>query len=118
MGLEPTTRGLKVLRAFVRTVRHRCYSSADLRFCISARPRRTSSYPSSAAGAPSSSHLGVGGRHPVAPLRGETERPVGPLECTSARKADSGTHGGGGAGKILKKIQAWLSIRRQGVRRR
>jgi len=23
----------------------------------------------------------------------------GPLECTSARKADSGTHGGGGAGK-------------------
>jgi hypothetical protein len=24
---------------------------------------------------------------------------------------------GGGAGKILKKIQAWLSIRRQGVRR-
>jgi hypothetical protein len=62
--------------------------------------------------------LGVGGRHPVAPLRGETERQVGPLECTSARKADSGTHGGGGAGKILKKIQAWLSIRRQGVRRR
>jgi hypothetical protein len=33
-------------------------------------------------------------------------------------KADSGTHGGGGAGKILKKIRAWLSIRRQGVRRR
>ena len=33
-------------------------------------------------------------------------------------KADSGTHSGGGAGKILKKIQAWLSIRRQGVRRR
>jgi hypothetical protein len=27
------------------------------------------------------------------------------------------THGGGGAGKILKKIQALLSIRRQGVRR-
>ena len=42
----------------------------------------------------------------------------GPLECTSARKADSGTHGGGGAGKILKKIQGWLSIRRQAVRRR
>ncbi|MFC4148063.1 hypothetical protein ACFO0M_17550 [Micromonospora mangrovi] len=42
---------------------------------------------------------------------------MGLLECTSARKADSGTHGGG-AGKILKKIQAWLSIRRQGVRRR
>jgi hypothetical protein len=62
--------------------------------------------------------LGVGGRHPVAPLRGETERQVGPLECTSARKADSGTHGGGGAGKILKEIQAWLSIRRQDVRRR
>ncbi len=33
-------------------------------------------------------------RHPVAPLRRETERQVGPLECTSARKADSGTHGG------------------------
>ena len=42
----------------------------------------------------------------------------GPLECPSAYKADFGTHGGGGAGKILKKIQAWLSIRRQGVRRR
>ena len=55
--------------------------------------------------------------HPVSPRSGETERQVGPLECTSARKADSGTHGGGGAGKILKKIQAWLSIRRQGVRR-
>ena len=41
----------------------------------------------------------------------------GPLECTSARKADSGTHGGAGAGKILKKIRARLSIRRQGVRR-
>jgi hypothetical protein len=40
------------------------------------------------------------------------------LECTSARKADSGTHGGGGAGKILKKIRAWLSMRRQAVRRR
>ena len=39
------------------------------------------------------------------------------LECTSARKADSGTHGGGGAGEILKKISAWLSIRRQDVRR-
>jgi hypothetical protein len=52
------------------------------------------------------SPLGVGGRHPVAPLRRETERQVGPLECTSARKAAAGTHGGGGAGKILKKIQA------------
>ena len=40
-----------------------------------------------------------------------------PLECTSAREADSGAHGGGGAGIILRKIQAWLSIRRQGVRR-
>ena len=42
------------------------------------------------------------------------------LACTSARKADSGTHGGGGGGgggKILKKIRAWLSIRRQSVRR-
>ncbi len=48
---------------------------------------------------------------------GDVERQVGPLECTSAREADSGTHGGGGAGKILKKIQACLSIRRQGVRR-
>jgi hypothetical protein len=31
--------------------------------------------------------------------------------------AGSGTHGGVGA-EILKKIQAWLSIRRQDVRRR
>jgi len=45
------------------------------------------------------------------------KRQVGPLECTSARKADFGAHGGGGAGKILKKFQAWLSIRRQDVRR-
>ena len=62
--------------------------------------------------------LGLDGRHPVAPLRGDTDRQVGPLGGTPAREADSGTHGGGGAGKILQKIQAWLSIRRQGVRRR
>ena len=49
-------------------------------------------------------HLGVGGRHPVASRRRETERQVGPLECTSARKADSGTHGGSGAGNILKNL--------------
>ena len=54
----------------------------------------------------------------VLPWGAHSQRQVGPLECTSARKADSGTHGGGGAGKVLKKIQAWLSIRRQGVRRR
>jgi hypothetical protein len=36
--------------------------------------------------------------------RGGTERQVGPLECTSARNAGSGTHGDGGAGKILKQI--------------
>lgn len=42
----------------------------------------------------------------------------GPMECTSARRSDCGTHGGGAAGRISKKIQAWLSIRRQGVRRR
>jgi hypothetical protein len=62
------------------------------------------SHNSAVCGAPDD--LAVGGRHPVAPLRGETERQVGPLECTSARKADSGTHGGGGAGKVLKKILA------------
>jgi len=53
-------------------------------------------------------------RVPLGPPDGN---PVRPQRSTSARKADSGTHGGG-AGKILKKIQAWLSIRRQGVRRR
>ena len=53
---------------------------------------------------------------PPPPLACRSTR-SGPLECTSARKADSGTHGGGGAGRILKKILAWLSIRRQGVRR-
>jgi len=31
---------------------------------------------------------------------------------------DSGTHGGGAARKFSKKIEAWLSIRRQDVRRR
>jgi hypothetical protein len=81
------------------------------------KPRARGSGLIAQRGQPGRRGLGVGGRHPVAPLRGETERQVGPLECTSARKADSGTHGGGGAGKILKKIQAWLSIRRQGVRR-
>lgn len=54
-------------------------------------------------------------RVPLGPPDGN---PVRPQWSTSARKADSGTHGGGGAGKILKKIQAGLSIRRQGVRRR
>ena len=36
---------------------------------------------------------------------GAPERQVGPLACTSARKADSGTHGGrAGGGKLLRKI--------------
>lgn len=52
---------------------------------------------------PHNSHLAVGGRHRVAPLGDETERQVGPLECTSAREADSGTHDVGDAGRILKK---------------
>ena len=55
-------------------------------------------------------------------LAGPHARPAvlvpGPFECTPARGADSGTHGGGGAGRISKKIRAWLSIRRQDVRRR
>ena len=58
-------------------------------------------------------------RVPLGPPDGNRDgNPVRPQRSVSARKADSGTHGGGGAGKILKKIQAWLSIRRQGVRRR
>ena len=60
---------------------------------------------SRSAASPGRRGLGVGGRHPVAPLRGDTERQVWPLECTSARKAVCGTRGGG-AGKVLKKIQA------------
>jgi len=69
---------------------------------------------------------GLGGR-PRPSRRARPRRPGararrprlgGPLECTSARKSDSGTYGGGGAEKILKRIRAWLSIRRQGVRRR
>jgi hypothetical protein len=35
----------------------------------------------------------------------------------STPSGHSGTHGGG-AGKILKRVQAWLSIRPQDVRRR
>ena len=77
-------------------------------------PRRTSWRPHFADSSPTS---------PPASSAGGTYEPLlsrhtGPLERTSARKADSGTLGGGGAGTILKKIQAWLSIRRQGVRRR
>jgi hypothetical protein len=61
---------------------------------------------------------GVGGRHPIASLRGETKRQMGLLECTSGRKADCSTYHRGATKKILEKVWAWLSIRRQGVRRR
>jgi hypothetical protein len=70
------------------------------------------------AGAPSSSHPGVGGRQPVAPLRRRDEAEGGAAGVHFSTQSGLRHARRRRRRKNLEEDPAWLSIRRQDVRRR